>query len=102
MAASSMFKTIDVKTVPTEALDKKPEKKEVKWDPMIAPEWDTEKPSNLALVRMKRYTNKCSSDLYTSLQLCKTYACRDLHNVFTDPPPGIFVVPTGDDISRVR
>ena len=26
---------------------------------------------------------------------------RDIHNVFTDPPPGIFVAPVGDDISKV-
>lgn len=55
MASSSLFKTIDVKTIPKESSDKPEIKKEIKWDPMVAPEWDTQKPSNEALVRMKRW-----------------------------------------------
>lgn len=30
-----------------------------------------------------------------------SYMYRDLHTIYTDPPPGICVVPDGDNITKV-
>ncbi len=35
------------------------------------------------------------------LRVICLFLFRDMHNVFTDPLPGIFVAPVGDDISKV-
>ena len=29
------------------------------------------------------------------------YFCRDLHTIYSDPPFGICVIPSGDDLTRV-
>ncbi|XP_003390484.1 PREDICTED: ubiquitin-conjugating enzyme E2 Z-like [Amphimedon queenslandica] len=55
-------------------------KEEIKWDPFQSPDWDLEKPTSDAIVRMK----------------------RDLHLVFSDPLPGIFIAPESDDITRLH
>ena len=33
---------------------------------------------------------------------CCTHIHRDLQTIYMDPPPGICVVPSGDDLTRVR
>ena len=35
---------------------------------------------------------------FSTLLIC----CRDLQTIYSDPPPGICVVPQGDDLTRVR
>ncbi|XP_064396848.1 ubiquitin-conjugating enzyme E2 Z-like [Halichondria panicea] len=50
------------------------------WDPLTSLDWDKEKHSSVALVRIQ----------------------RDLQNIFKDPSPGICVLPDGDDLTRLH
>ena len=64
------------------------------WDPLLASDWDHQKPSSEAIVRMKRYNSEIPHKLHLSIH-------RDLHTIFSDPLPGIFIIPHKDDVTRV-
>lgn len=71
-------------------------KEKPKWDPFQSPDWDAQKPSSEAIVRMKRQMNH-----YYLYNRIFVMFYRDLHGAFSDPLPGIFITPHGDDITRV-
>jgi len=50
------------------------------WDPLAAPEWDSSPPSVHCLNRIK----------------------RDLATIYREPPPGMFVVPDKEDMTRIH
>lgn len=50
------------------------------WDPTSCPEWDHQPPSPSCLARVR----------------------RDLATIYTDPPPGMFVAPDQEDITKLH
>lgn len=50
------------------------------WDPSHCADWDAEKPSATCITRIK----------------------RDICSVFKDPPPGMFIVPDQDNITKIH
>ncbi len=77
-------------------------KEKVAWDPFVSSDWDNQKPSSEAIVRIKRCNiNHLCSILKQAVFIMLNCLFRDLHNLFTDPPPGIFVAPVADDITKV-
>jgi ubiquitin-conjugating enzyme E2 Z len=53
---------------------------DMKWDPLASPDWELHKHTSEAIIRIK----------------------RDLYTIFNDPPPGVFIVPHKDDITRIH
>jgi len=50
------------------------------WDPMASKDWDKEKPTQQCLIRIK----------------------RDIMAIYKEPPPGMFIVPDADDMTKVH
>ena len=81
------------------------------WDPLSSPDWDREKHSKEAIMRIKRLGGTpceifVAKKLYCFINMlvCShthTHACRDLQAIYTDPLPGVCVVPEQDDITKV-
>ncbi|MBN3312879.1 UBE2Z enzyme, partial [Atractosteus spatula] len=49
------------------------------WDPTVSSDWDSEKPSQQCILRIK----------------------RDIMSIYKEPPPGMFVVPDPHDMTKV-
>lgn len=50
------------------------------WDPTLSTDWDNEKPSQPCLLRIK----------------------RDIMSIYKEPPPGMFVVPDPQDMTKIH
>ncbi|XP_062893887.1 ubiquitin-conjugating enzyme E2 Z-like isoform X1 [Mobula hypostoma] len=50
------------------------------WDPTLSADWDNEKPSQPCLLRIK----------------------RDIMSIYKEPPPGMFVVPDPQDMTKIH
>ncbi|XP_069763131.1 ubiquitin-conjugating enzyme E2 Z isoform X1 [Narcine bancroftii] len=50
------------------------------WDPTLSTDWDSEKPSQPCLLRIK----------------------RDIMSIYKEPPPGMFVVPDPQDMTKIH
>nr|XP_015217761.1 PREDICTED: ubiquitin-conjugating enzyme E2 Z [Lepisosteus oculatus] len=50
------------------------------WDPTVSSDWDSEKPSQQCILRIK----------------------RDIMSIYKEPPPGMFVVPDPHDMTKIH
>ena len=63
------------------------------WDPQAAPEWDSTPPSFTCL-------NRCIAQYFRVKNFQPTRIKRDLATIYREPPPGMFVVPDKEDMTR--
>ena len=74
------------------------------WDPLAAPEWDSSPPSVHCLNRCVRLAAQVlvflSLRTLTRVEFISFRIKRDLATIYREPPPGMFVVPDKEDMTR--
>ena len=73
------------------------------WDPLAAPEWDSSPPSVHCLNRCARFALQVHVFCrWTSMRVefISFRIKRDLATIYREPPPGMFVVPDKEDMTR--
>ena len=74
------------------------------WDPLTAPEWDSSPPSVHCLNRCVRLAAQVlvflSLTTFMRVEFISFRIKRDLATIYREPPPGMFVVPDKEDMTR--
>ena len=73
------------------------------WDPLAAPEWDSSPPSVHCLnrcVRLAAQVHVFCRWTSTRVKFISFRIKRDLATIYREPPPGMFVVPDKEDMTR--
>ncbi|XP_069768416.1 ubiquitin-conjugating enzyme E2 Z-like isoform X1 [Narcine bancroftii] len=71
------------------------------WDPTLSTDWDSEKPSQPCLLRIKSITAE-DSKFWHVMSTLDTGTALDIMSIYKEPPPGMFVVPDPQDMTKIH